>query len=417
MPSEVPAGWRKQPLKKLGKFVKSKGGPKKDESHEGVPVVRYGELYTKHDDVIRGFHSFVPPEVAEKKYTRLRVGDVLFAGSGETLAEIGKSAAFLGPEPAYGSGDIIIFRPGRDLDPLFVGYASNGPDAVRHKSRTGQGSSVMHIYTHNLEKLPLLVPPLPEQKKIAAILSSVDEAIQATQAVIEQTRRVKEGLLQDLLTRGIGHTRFKQTEIGEIPEAWEVRPLQTLGLVDCGKAKNKSQNDPLRPYLRVANVLDDEISPVDVLTMPFSDEEFAKYRLEPGDILLNEGQSLDLVGRPAVYRGTPPNVAMQNALLRWRPDPGMVDPEFGYQSIRRLYLTGVFSLVATQTTSIAHLGLGRFRQLLIAVPPLEEQREIAAILNAADAPRRNNEADLDQLQQVKAGLLQDLLTGKVRVSV
>lgn len=77
-----------------------------------------------------------------------------------------------------------------------------------------------------LYRVPL--PPLPEQKKIAAILSSVDEAIQAKRAVIEQTRRVKEGLLQDLLTRGIGHTRFKQTEIGEIPDAWKVRHLRQI---------------------------------------------------------------------------------------------------------------------------------------------------------------------------------------------
>ena len=75
---------------------------------------------------------------------------------------------------------------------------------------------------------PLLLPPLPEQTKIAAILSSVDEAIAATQSVIDQTRKVKQGLLQDLLTRGIGHTRFKQTEIGEIPEAWEVKRLDSV---------------------------------------------------------------------------------------------------------------------------------------------------------------------------------------------
>lgn len=266
------------------------------------------------------------------------------------------------------------------------------------------------------EKLRFPLPPLSEQKKIADILSSVDEAIQATEAVIEQTRRVKQGLLQDLLTRGIGHTRFKQTEIGEIPSSWQVRTLNSLGLVDCGKAKNKRQTAPERPYLRVANVLDDEINPEDVLTMPFRDDEFDQYKLESGDILLNEGQSLELVGRPAVYRGTPANVAMQNALLRWRPDKSMVDPDFGYQCIRLMYRTGVFSQVATQTTSIAHLGLGRFRALRIAVPPLREQQQLAAILNAADEPRRAQEAALGQLQQVKAGLLQDLLTGKVRVS-
>ena len=80
----------------------------------------------------------------------------------------------------------------------------------------------------DVERMRVVVPPLPEQKKIAAVLSSVDEVIQATQAVIEQTRRVKEGLLQDLLTRGSGHTRFKQTEIGEIPVEWEVVTLSEL---------------------------------------------------------------------------------------------------------------------------------------------------------------------------------------------
>ena len=296
---------------------------------------------------------------------------------------------------------------------MLMRYAAIGEGSVNRRKS---------ITFDTLAAETLHLPPLPEQKKIAAILSSADEAIQATQAVIEQTRRVKEGLLQDLLTRGIGsgglpHTRFKQTEIGEIPESWEVRKLNTLGLVDCGKAKNKRQAAPERPYLRVANVLDDEINPADVLSMPFSDDEFEQYKLEPGDILLNEGQSLELVGRPAVYRGTPPNVAMQNALLRWRPDTDAVDPNYGYQYIRFLYTAGVFSQVATQTTSIAHLGLGRFRALPIAVPPLEEQRRVAAILSAADEPRRALETELAQLKQVKAGLLQDLLTGKVRVSV
>ena len=199
MPSEAPSGWTVEPLTNLGRFLKGRGGSKKDEEPRGVPVVRYGELYTRHNDVIRGFHSFVSP-VRASAYTPLHVGDVLFAGSGETQAEIGKSAVFLGPEPAHASGDVLILRPGHRVDPLFLGYATNGPDAVMQKSRTGQGSSVIHIYTHNLEKLTLPVPPLPEQKKIAAILSSVDEAIQATQGVIDQTRRVKDGLLQDLLT-------------------------------------------------------------------------------------------------------------------------------------------------------------------------------------------------------------------------
>jgi hypothetical protein len=122
----------------------------------------------------------------------------------------------------------LILRPSDEVDPLFLGYASNGPEVAAQKSQLGQGSSVMHLYAHNLEQVVLLLPPLPEQKKIAAILSSVDDAIAATRKVIEQTEQVKKGLLQTLMTRGIGHTRFKKTEIGEIPEGWEVVPLEEL---------------------------------------------------------------------------------------------------------------------------------------------------------------------------------------------
>lgn len=196
----------------------------------------------------------------------------------------------------------------------------------------------------------------------------------------------------------------------EVPEGWSIHRIGDLGLVDCGKAKNPRQKDPERPYLRVANVLDGRIDASDVLTMPFSDAEYARYRVEPGDILLNEGQSLDLVGRPAVYRGEPPNVAIQNALLRWRPDPDSVDAEFAYQVIRKLYRDGVFSTVATQTTSIAHLGLKRFASIRVQFPPLPEQEKIAAILSAVDAAIEATRALVEQTRRVKAGLLQDLLT-------
>jgi type I restriction enzyme S subunit len=282
-------------------------------------------------------------------------------------------------------------------------------------SAKATGSTVKGIRTETLAQLPMRLPPLPEQKKIAAILSSVDEAIQATQAVIDQTRRVKEGLLQELLTRGIGHTRFKMTEVGEIPEGWTVRKLRDLGIVDSGKAKNSGQASPWRPYLRSANVLDDEIDASDVYSMPFSDAEFEQYKLRPGDILLNEGQSIDLVGRPAVYLGIPPEVAMQNALIRWRPEPRTIDPEFAYQTVRLMYQSGAFRQVATQTTSIAHLGLRRFADLSMAVPPLSEQRAIADVLRGVDSGRRAGEANRRRLLALKSGLLTDLLSGKVRV--
>jgi type I restriction enzyme, S subunit len=138
--------------------------------------------------------------------------------------------------------------------------------------------------------LEIPVPPLPEQRKIAAILGSVDDAIRATQSVIEQTRTVKQGLLQELLTRGIGHTRFKQTEIGEVPEGWEVLPLAAVARVQTGVAKGKKNIvDPVSlPYLRVANVQDGYLDLSEIKEITVSRADVDRYRVLPGDVLLTE---------------------------------------------------------------------------------------------------------------------------------
>ena len=419
---DVPVGWQTEPLRKLGKFIKSKGGPKADESEDGVPVVRYGELYTKHDDVIRSFHSFVPPEVAEQRYTRLHVGDVLFAGSGETLEEIGKSAAFLGPEPAYGSGDIVIFRPGRALDPRFVGYASNGPDAVRHKSRTGQGSSVMHIYTHNLEKLHLSVPPLSEQKKIAAILSSVDEAIQATQAVIEQTRRVKEGLLQDLLTRGIGqggrpHTRFKQTEIGEIPESWEIRRVDQVCRVTSGATPLRSNQAYFDsgdvPWVKTMDLNGGVVSTTDESITPLALAETSCKVLPVGTVMCAMYGGFRQIGRTGVLAmEAATNQAISSMVLK--PKAKLLPEFLNYFFVAHRPRWKGIAASSRKDPNITRQDVCGFK---VAVPPVAEQHAIVDRVDALTAAVGEGEVALAAHRRVKAGLLQDLLTGKVRVSV
>ena len=97
-------------LGSLGEVFKGKGIPKADVVEEGIPCVRYGELYTKHHRIIREFHSSISSK-SSKAATKLECDDVLFAGSGETIAEIGKSAAFIGNDTAYAGSDILIFRP------------------------------------------------------------------------------------------------------------------------------------------------------------------------------------------------------------------------------------------------------------------------------------------------------------------
>ena len=133
----------------------------------------------------------------------------------------------------------------------------------------------------------------------------------------------------------------------------------------------------MKPYLRVANVFEDRIDTTDVMEMNFDEAEFDKYRLRSGDVLLNEGQSPELLGRSAIYRGEPSDVAFTNSLIRFVPGD-RVTSEWALLVFRRHMHTGRFRRESRITTNIAHLALGRFRTVEFPIPPLAVQDRIVA---------------------------------------
>ena len=195
---------------------------------------------------------------------------------------------------------------------------------------------------------------------------------------------------------------------------WPEVPIGQTGKVLGGRQRSPHAIGSSQKYLRVANVFDGYIDSSDIYEMPFSEEEAKRFLLEPGDILLNEGQSLELVGRSAIYRGDPPNCCFQNTLVRYRAGPDVL-PEFAQYTFQNFLRLGKFAAIASQTTSIAHLGAGRFAALPMPVPPLEEQRAIASALSDMDTLL----AKLDQLiakkRDIKQAAMQELLTGRRRL--
>ena len=174
---QVPAHWEVRHLGRIGRLFKG-GGTKDDERETGVPCVRYGDLYTHHRFFIIASRARVAPELAATVYTPLRYGDVLFAGSGETLDEIGKSAVNLIHGSACCGGDVIIFRPSIRADPRFLGYASDCPASARQKACMGRGFTVMHIYSSDLKYMAVALPPGTEQAAIVRFLDHADQRIQ-----------------------------------------------------------------------------------------------------------------------------------------------------------------------------------------------------------------------------------------------
>ncbi|MDO8539959.1 MAG: restriction endonuclease subunit S [Opitutaceae bacterium] len=195
--------WVVKRLGDVGVFSKGSGIKKDEVVADGLPCVRYGEIYTHHNDHLRAFNSFITPTTA-KQSQRIEKGDLLFAGSGETSEEIGKCIAFLGDEEAYAGGDIVIFKP-VDQDSKYFGYLMNHSSIASQKARLGQGDAVVHISARNLARLELHLPPLPEQTAIAEVLADMDAELAALEQRRDKTRALKQGMMQELLT---GRTRL-----------------------------------------------------------------------------------------------------------------------------------------------------------------------------------------------------------------
>lgn len=195
--------WETKRLGELGEFLKGSGVTKSQTLSGDIPCVRYGEIYTRHNDHVRAFYSWISRQVAQTA-TRLEHGDILFAGSGETKEEIGKCVAFVHKIEAYAGGDIVILRT-VGADPLFLGYYLNTPDIARQKASRGQGDAVVHISASALSAVRGKFPKLDEQQAIALVLSDMDGEIAAVAAKLDKARQVKQGMMQELLT---GRTRL-----------------------------------------------------------------------------------------------------------------------------------------------------------------------------------------------------------------
>jgi type I restriction enzyme S subunit len=217
--------WTTHSLRDIGTFLKGSGIRRDQVQATGVPCVLYGEIYTQHHNLIRTFRSFVPPEVAVTS-TRLRCGDLLFTGSGETRDEIGKCVAFLDDFEAVAGGDIVILRP-KGPDSLFLAYLMNDPIVVKQKARLGQGDVVAHISAASLAKVDIRLPALTEQKAIGAVLLEMDTEIDILVKGLRKARAVREGIAQQLLSGGV-----RLVAADGLPDDAGIleRPVESLGV-------------------------------------------------------------------------------------------------------------------------------------------------------------------------------------------
>lgn len=223
---DIPEHWEARQLSRMGRFTKGNGGTKEDEVSNGVPCIRYGDIYMHHKFFIRKIRSCITQERAVD-YTLVHYGDVLFAGSGETIEEIGKSTVNLIESGACCGGDLILFRPSIDVEPQFMGYVTDCPQAVYQKSRMGRGITVMHIYGDQLKYLWIALPPMTEQPAIVKYLdkaiADIETAIDCARYKIELLCEYHTRLIADVVTGKVDVRGYNVVEKDTDTVSGEVR--------------------------------------------------------------------------------------------------------------------------------------------------------------------------------------------------
>lgn len=324
---------------------------------------------------------------------------------------------------AIASGSYYAFKPSELLDLDYLWYLSHHPafHASCALASVGVVIEKMVFRVKDWEKFEVLLPPLAEQRKIAAILSSVDDAIAATRQVIEQTKRVKRGLLQTLMTRGIGHTRFKKTEMGEIPKSWEVVPLrQVIKSLNAGvsvKSQDRQAQAGEFGILKTGAVANGRFYPEEhKAVLP---EERRRVRVFPksGRIIISRMNTQELVGESGFVTTDHPNLYLPDRL--WQTEfhrDSDVEPEWLSLALCSPPIRKRVRALGTGTSgSMKNISQKKFLALKVPSPPFAEQREMIEHVSSVDKALEHSREELHKLSTFKRGLMQDLLTGRIRV--
>lgn len=310
----------------------------------------------------------------------------------------------------------IVKLDPQKVDSSFVVFFLNSQPALNRAKVLATGTTRQRISRKELEGVPLIAPSLPEQKEIAEILTTVDDAIEKTNQIIDKTKELKKGLMQRLLTRGIGHKKFKKSEIGEIPVGWELKRLSDLCIGKPEYGANTpaiDKTDHLPRYIRITDITKD--GKLLASTWQSIETEFAKgYMLKEGDLLF--ARSGATVGKSYLFRKEGGACAFAGYLIRFKPNTPIFSPDFLFHFTHSyIYYNWVKRML--RAGAQPNINAKEYSNMKVPSPPIKEQKRIVAILNSIDDQLEKELNHKDQLNLLKKGLMQVLLTGRLRVRV
>jgi type I restriction enzyme S subunit len=366
--------------------------------------------------------EYIPSELYETVMSRgtPKLGDVLIT----TEAPLGNVAS-IDKENIALAQRVIKYRGKKDvLNNSYLKYFMLGPIFQNMLDKQSSGSTVKGIKGSILHKLNLIIPPLPEQQKIAEILSTVDAKIEVIDQQITETQALKKGLMQRLLTKGIGHMEFKDSVLGEIPKSWEVVDIQQL--IDQGRIISHLDGNHGGLYPNADEFINEGVpyigancflnNRVDFLKCKYlSMERSLKFRkgvAKNGDVLFAHNAT---VGPVAFLETELDFVILSTTATYFRLDNKTIDAKYWMFFLSSPTFKNQYEKVMGQSTR-NQVPITMQRTFYSVLPTFEEQKEISEILNTSDEKLEILLEKKTHYQELKQGLMQQLLTGKIRVN-
>ena len=385
--------WKSVTLSQIGTFQKG-SGISRAESNSGVlPAVRYGELYTVHNNYVRTYTSHISREVANKAL-RVHYGDVLFACSGETKEDIAKCAAIIDNSEVYAGGDIIVLSPTTEVDPIFLGFILNTPNVIQQRAQKAQGDAIVHISADSIKSIEITVPEYAEQIKIAKVLYDIDTLIVNLEKLISKKRAIKQGAMQELLTRrrrlpGYEATTWTEYRLDQICKLINGRAYAQHELLGRGKYQ----------VLRLGNLFTNDHWYYSNLELP------EKQYCVDGDLIYAWSATFG----PRIWRGKKSIFHYHIWKLELSEN---ISKEFLYHYLSYDVHTLMTEL---QGGTMAHLTKGTMEKRQLFIPSYNEQKAIADILSDMDMEIAGSEEKLAKYKMIKHGIMSELLTGHIRL--
>ena len=420
----IPKEWDLVSFSQLGDYYGGVSGKSKDDFGKGKKYIPFMNIMS-NDVIDLDFMDFVDIKDDENQ-NQVMNGDLFFNTSSETPNEVGMCSVLKNcNEEIYLNSFCFGFRlndkSGKQFIPEYIARFMRSNYGRKIMLPLAQGMTRYNLSKKYFLKLEIPIPTLSEQQKIIEILSTVDEQISLTEKIIEKSKELKKGLMQKLFSEGIGHTEFKDTKIGRIPKEWDLVSFSQLGDYYGGvSGKSKDDFGKGKKYIPFMNIMSNDVIDLDFMDFVDIKDDENQNQVMNGDLFFNtSSETPNEVGMCSVLKNCNEEIYLNSFCFGFRLNDKsgkQFIPEYIARFMRSNYGRKIMLPLAQGMTRY-NLSKKYFLKLEIPIPTLSEQQKIIEILSTVDAKIEKEEIKKKKLEDLKKGLMQQLLTGKKRVKV